>query len=84
MDKVYILTIEDIDDGVSLINKIEVYADYNKAKQVFDAEVKTYLEKNDFTEYVINKEENDFSVYIEHEYLLNHVEIHITEQQIIK
>ena len=83
MDKVYVLTIEDVDDGISLTNEIEVYADYNKAKQKFDLIVKEYLDHNDFSNYVINKSERDFSVYREYEYTRHHIEIHIIENNII-
>lgn len=84
MDKVYVLTLIDVSDGVQLTNKVEVYTNYDKAKQIFDAEVNAYYENNDFTGYIINKSENDFSVYKEHEYLRDHIEIRIIEKYIIK
>lgn len=84
MDKIYVLTIEDVDDGVFLTNKIEVYANYDKVKQIFDAEINEYFKNNDFADYIINKSENDFSVYKEYEYLRDHIEIHIKECNIIK
>lgn len=84
MDKVYVLTLIDVSDGVQLTNKVEVYANYDKAKLRFDIEIQEYLDDNDFSGYIINKSENDFSVYKKYEYMRNHIEIHIIEKYIIK
>lgn len=84
MGKVYVLTIQNVSDGTSLVDTLDVYANYDKAKQRFDTEVKEYLDDNDFSNYIVDKSENDFSVYEEYEYLRNHIEIHIKECNIIE
>lgn len=83
MDKVYVLTIEDVSDGTKLVDKLDVYSDYNKAKQRFDLEVKAYMNGNDFSNYTIHKSNNDFTVYEEDNYSKEHIEIHIKECNVI-
>ena len=83
MDKVYILTIEDVSDGTKLTDTLDVYANYDKAKQRFDLEVKDYINNNDFSNYCVNKSDNDFTAYEDGNYLEEHIEIHIKECNII-
>lgn len=84
MDKVYVLTLTDVSDGVQLTNKVEVYDNYNKAKQIFDAEVKTYYEHNCFIDYNIVKSENKFIAIHKEEQYNDFVKIILTETNIIK
>ena len=83
MDKVYVLTIVDVSGGTELVNELEVYADYNKAKQKFDLEVKDYIDNNDFNNGHLHKSDNDFTAYEDGNYLEEHIEIHIKECNII-
>lgn len=83
MNTVYVLTIEDISGGTELTNKIEVYSNYKKAKQQFDLKVKAYINDNDFSNYYLEKSNNDFIAYENGNYLEEHIEIHIKECNII-
>ena len=83
MDKVYVLTIVDVSGGTLLVDKIEVYCDYKKAKRQFDLEVKEYINNNDFSCYHVHKSDNDFTAYEDDNYLNEHIEIHIKECNII-
>lgn len=83
MDKVYVLTMEDVSDGTKIVDNLDVYSDYNKAKQRFDLEVKKYLDNNDFFNYHMERTEDNFVVYLKDNYLHDHIEIHIKECNII-
>ena len=83
MDKVYVLTVEDVSNGTKIVDNLDVYSDYNKAKQRFDLEVKEYMNNNDFSNYHIHKSDNDFTTYEDGNYLEEHIEIHIKELNII-
>lgn len=84
MDKVYVLTLIDVSDGVQLTNKVEVYANYDKAKQIFDAEVNEYYKNNDFTDYNIVKSDNEFIAIHKEEQYNDFIKILLTETNIIK
>ena len=84
MDKVYVLTLIDVSDGVQLTNKVEVYNNYNKAKQIFDTEVKEYMDNNDFSDYNIVKSDNEFIAIHKEEQYNDYVKILLTETNIIK
>lgn len=83
MDKVYVLTIEDVSDGTKTVNNLDVYSDYDKAKRQFDLEVKECMNDNDFSDYHIYKSDNDFTVYKDDNYLKDHIEIHIKKCNVI-
>ena len=83
MDKVYVLTVVDISDGKELVNRMEAYSDYRKAKRQFDLEVKEYMDDNDFSNYHVHKSDNNFTAYEDGNYLKEHIEIHIKECNII-
>jgi hypothetical protein len=84
MDKVYVLTLIDVSDGVQLTNKVEVYANYDKAKQIFDAEINTYYAYNDFTNYNVVKSDNEFFAIHKEEQHNDYVKIDLIETNIIK
>lgn len=84
MDKVYVLTIQDVSDGTFLVDELDVYANYDKAKHKFDDVVKDYLDNNDFFNYHMEKNEDNFVVYLKDNYLHDHIEIHIKECNIIE
>lgn len=84
MDKVYVLTLIDVSDGVQLTNKVEVYANYDKAKRIFDAEVKEYIDNNDFSDYNIIKSDNEFITIHKEEQHNDFIEILLTETNIIE
>ena len=84
MDKVYVLTLIDVSDSVILVDRVEVYANYNKAKLIFDAEINTYYAYNDFTNYNIVKSDNEFIVIHKEEQYNDYVKILLTETNIIK
>ena len=84
MDKVYVLTMEDVSDGTKIVDNLDVYSDYNKAKQRFDLEVKEYMNNNDFFNYYMEKTEDNFVVYLKDNYSHDHIEIHIKECNIIE
>lgn len=83
MDKVYVLTLIDVSDGVSLIDRVKAYRDKNKAKILFDAEVNAYYENNDFTNYNIIKSDNEFIAIHKEEQYNDYVKILLTETNII-
>lgn len=84
MDKVYVLTLTDVSDGILLVDTLDVYANYDKAKHKFDNIVKIYLDNNNFFNYHIEKTEDNFVAYLKDNYLRDHIEIHIIEKDIIK
>lgn len=84
MDKVYVLTLIDVSDGVQLTNKVEVYANYDKAKQIFNAEINAYYEYNDLTNYNVVKSNNEFIAIHKEEQYNDYVKILLTETNIIK
>ena len=84
MDKVYVLTLIDVSDGVQLTNKVEVYANYDKAKQIFDAEINAYYVYNDFTNYNVVKSDNEFIAIHKEKQHNDYVKIDLTETNIIK
>lgn len=83
MNKVYVLTLIDVSDGVQLTNKVEVYNNYNKAKQIFKKEVDSYYENNDLTNYNIVKSDNEFIAIHKEEQHNDFVKILLTETNII-
>ena len=84
MNKVYVLTIEDVSDGTKIVDNLDIYADYSKAKQRFDSEVKEYLGDNDFFNYNVEHTTEHFVAYLKDNYSHDHIEIHIKECNIIK
>lgn len=84
MGKVYVLTVQDVSDGTFLVDTLDVYANYDKAKRNFDNVVKDYLDNNDFFNYHMEKNEDNFVVYLKDNYLHDHIEIHIKECNIIE
>ena len=84
MDKVYVLTIEDTSGATLLVNKMEAYSDYCKAKRQFDLEVKEYMDNNDFTNYNVVKSDNEFVAIHKEEQHNDFIEILLTETNIIK
>lgn len=84
MDKVYVLTLIDVSDGVQLTNKVEVYKDKNKAKRIFDIEINEYYKNNDFADYNIVKSDNEFIAIHKEEQYNDYVKILLIETNIIK
>lgn len=84
MGKVYVLTIQDVSDGTFLVDTLDVYANYDKAKHKFDDVVKDYLDNNDFFNYHMEHTEDNFVVYLKDNYSHDHIEIHIKECNIIE
>ena len=82
--KVYILMIEDVDDGAINTHNIDVYSNYDKVKQEFDKLVKEYKEKNDFSHCDISESYNHFYVESEDSPLLDYLYIDIIEKTVIE
>ena len=84
MDKVYVLTIEDVSEGTMIVDTLDVYANYNKAKHEFNIVVKNYLDNNDFSNYHIERTEDSFVVYLKDKCLSDYINIYIKERNVIK
>jgi hypothetical protein len=83
MDKVYVLTLTDVSDGVLLVDKVEIYKDKDKAKRIFDAEINSYYENNDFTNYNVVKSDDEFIAIHKEEQYNDFIKILLTETNII-
>lgn len=75
--------IEDVSDGVSFTQKIDVYSDFNIIKAEFDKIVKDYKKNNDFKNYIISESPVHFHATSNNDSLSDYVRIDILEKQIL-
>ena len=78
MDKVYVLTIRDVSDGIVLTDSIEVYKDFNKAKENYDDAKSNYDDAGFHFNEDINPKNNFFSYY-KYNSIENYIEIRLIE-----